>query len=298
MARGSFLIKGGKGKIGVGARQITPDEIIPMYKDYTEELYEIKHEIDEIGIVSNSNAAKLYYDRVPVLVVDKEEFSNATYFNPNPYIILKNANDEFFFGVDSSKPNSRFDPRGTVIKLDIGRLNLLFSRIPPTFYCLADDLPVYTSSRVTFYKIFPTSPNFINYNYSASLFYDFTIVREGIPKINADSSDLKLVDVTTSKSFIADEIKAEVKNEILFLTVKNAKTSTLGTELVDNLICKLPFNYRPSRSVNVSFINALGETFMGTLDKDGSVSINFKGRIEEGVYLHTSIPVLDTSNIL
>ncbi|CAL2093601.1 hypothetical protein T190611E02C_50183 [Tenacibaculum sp. 190524A05c] len=290
MARGSFLVKGGKGKIGLGERQITPDEIVNLGLDNSDEVSVLKKQLEGISLFNRLVYNILLYDRVPILVVKEENFSNSTYFNPNPYIILKNEKNEFFFGVDSSKPNSRFNPSGTLIKIETGSFGRTTSIIP-TFYCPADERAVYKDSRVTFYKLYPSSPNTINFNFSNALTYGFTAVREDFSK-NNDSFDLALIDVPTRANVTADEVKAEVKNGVLYLTVKNALTSDTNT--TSFVVCQVPPSYVPSRAINVSLFNQLGESFFGTLDTNGALTVIVNGKTQNGLYLHTSIPVLDT----
>lgn len=289
MARGSFLVKGGKGKVGFGERQITPNEIVSLGLDNSNEIFVINKQLQGLSLFNKRIYSNLIYDRVPVLVVKKENFSNSTYFNPNPYLILKNEKNEFFFGVDSSKPNSRFNPSGTLIKLETGASGRTTSIIP-TFYCPADERAVYKDSKVTFYKLYPFSPNTTNFNFSNALMYSFTSVREDFSKNNG-TLDLALIDVSPKAPITANEIKAEVKNDILYVTVKNAKTSDLSAKSF--LICQLPIGYRPSREINVSLFNQLGEVFMGTLSTNGALTVIVNGKTKEGLYLHTSIPVLD-----
>ncbi|CAL2093348.1 hypothetical protein [Tenacibaculum sp. 190524A05c] len=290
MGRGSFLIKGGKGKIGFGERQITPGDVVTLNEDNSEELFLVNRKLDGLALIANNSYRTLIYDRVPVLVVSNPDFSNPSYFNPNPYLILKNDKNEFFFGVDSSKPNSRFNPVGSMIKIDVNSTGRL-TNIIPTFFCPGDSGAVYKDSKVTFYKIYPTSPNTTSFNFSNGLTYSFTVTREDTP-VNNGAFNLALIDVPTRAAVTADEVKAEVKNGVLYLTVKNAITS--DTDAISFVICQVPASYVPSRAINVSLFNQLGESFFGTLDINGALTVIVNGKTQNGLYLHASVPVLDT----
>lgn len=200
MSKRRFLIKGGKGKIGVGERQIHPQEIIPIYEDNSLLFAGISRRLQGVEFLGRRNRSVLHYDRVPFIQMKNDTFSNsALFFNPNPYAIVKNTKDEFFFGIDRIKPNSRFNPQGTVIKLDINLYNDPFNPVPVSFYCLADEKITFQDNKRVFYKLYPSNSGVLSFNFRNSGFYNFSIIREGVSiKDNTSTVELKKIKVSLS----------------------------------------------------------------------------------------------------
>ncbi len=285
-----FLIRGGKGKIGVGERQISKEDIIITYENNFKELFQINNKLREVSFKTSLNTSIMNYHHLPFIQMDDDIFSRASlFFNPNSYALARNTKDEFFFGIDRNKPNSRFDPRGTVIKLDKALYNDPYNPRAVTFYCSSNEVPAYVKNSLVFYKIYPENSGVLSYDFSRHFSYNFSIIRESIPQVQNTSLDVKLIDVPVNTNVTANEIKAEVRASILYLTIKNAKTSLDGS--TSFLVCQLPSSYRPSKDFNLNFVNTLGDGFLGSIDTNGGITVKVNGKTEEGVFLQTAIPI-------
>ncbi len=283
--KGKFLIKGGKGKVGVGEQKIKEEDIVIIYKDILPEINKMEFFLnDQITFLDTdiiSNKSVLEYNRVTFTQMVNDDLSGVSIYNTG-YLLVKNTKGKFFLRI-KKREDIRFDPRGTLIKLfrpQGGNLDF-FTSI--AFYCLVNEAPTYVDGDNVFYKVYPENTETLSYDFGATT-YDFSIIRESMPS----SSDVKLIDVAPSLEVTANEIKAEVKSGILYLTIKNAKAST---KLTSFLICELPTNYIPSRSFNLNFINASGDSFLGEIDVNGKITVTVNNETEEGVYLQASIPI-------
>ena len=204
MSKRRFLIKGGKGKIGVGERQVRSEEIIPIYEDNSLLFAETNIRLRAAEFLGSSNRSIINYDSVPLIQMKNDDFSNSVgFFNPNPYAIVKNTKDEFFFGIDKSKPNARFNPQGTVIKLDANLYNNPYNPVPVSFYCLANEKITFQDNKRIFYKLNPSSTAVASFNFRTGSFYNFSIIREDVNlKEDTVTSEFKKVKVSLTAAQI------------------------------------------------------------------------------------------------
>lgn len=288
ISKGRFLIKGGKGRIGLGERQVAPDDIIVLYQDDSQEKLTINRKLTQTEFVSRFNKSIITYGDIPVIQANNDDFSNpGIYFNPNPYIIIINSKKEFYFGVDKTKPNSRFNPRGTYIKLDKTLYNNPFNPIPVAFYCEAHEEAVFTKGSISFYKLHLTNNRIANVAFTEG-FYNFSFYREEQIQQEEKNINLPLRDVPLNNGVTVSEAKAEVKESVLYLTIKGARSTNENVSGFS--ICTLPIGYRPKRNFNVQFFSNSGETFYGGIETNGNVTVNNNQKTNEQ-YLQIAIPV-------
>lgn len=288
--RGKFLIKGGKGKIGVGERQVSEEDIVTIYEDHSLELINLDSKLTEASSSTNINTLFLHYAGAHVFTVDNNDFSNSRYFGSgSPYVIIKNSQKEFFLGVNKNNIHtSRLDPRGIMLELRIELYDGLSQSNLIGFYCLANEKPIYNEGRILFYKIYPTSSVPNTFDFSESIRYSFSVVRENIPQLE-NTINLPLIDISPNANVIVNEIKAEVRAGILYLTIKDVKSSIEG--IFNFIICELPEGYRPKRNINVLFSAMEEGTSLGEVRTDGSVSISTILENNIGQYLQISLPL-------
>lgn len=288
LGKGRFIIKGGKGKIGNGERQIAPQDIVLLYQDRSEDINKINTIVSGLDFTTKFNKNILNYHRIPVLTANNDNFSNpGLYFNPSPYVIIINSKKEFFFGVDKTKPKSRFNPRGTFIKLDKNLYNNKYNPIAVEFYCSADEEAVYKNGGISFYKLHPNHNAIANLNFTERN-YNFSFYREELIESKDKNVNLPLRDLPLNGGTIATEAKAEVKESVLYVTIKAAKRTDSNTSGFS--ICILPVGYRPKRNFNVQFVSISGETFFGAIGTDGNIAVNNNKKANE-MYLQVAIPL-------
>ncbi|WP_028888356.1 hypothetical protein [Tenacibaculum ovolyticum] len=240
MSKRRFLIKGGKGKIGVGERQVRLEEIIPIYEDNSLLFAEMNIRLRGMEFLGSSNRSIINYNNVPLIQMKNDDFSNSVlFFNPNPYAIVKNTKNEFFFGIDKSKPNTRFNPQGTVIKLDANLYDNPYNPVPVSFYCLANEKITFQDNKRIFYKLNPSSTAVASFNFRNGSFYGFSIVREDINlKDDTVTSEFKTVKVSlTSAQLIKGEavslIPAQGKDTVIEL-VSTVYRFNIGSSVFNN----------------------------------------------------------------
>ncbi len=181
MAKRRFLVRGGKGRIGIGGQQLTENDIIPIYEDNSEKIYEIQN--NYFNLQQQADDAKrfalynsfVYTDQLP------DDFSGtSTFFNPNQYLLSKNSKGEFFFGIDRNKPDARLDIKGVFAQvIGTDRYRRSYGR----FYCLKGEEPAFENGSIVFYKI--EGQNLFLENLKR---YNFSIAREDVVNYKATNS--------------------------------------------------------------------------------------------------------------
>ncbi|WP_062054396.1 hypothetical protein [Aquimarina longa] len=192
MAKRRFLIKRGKGTIGIGARQIVKNEIIPIYENHSESLLNIQS--NYYNLEQKTSAIRQFTTYSTFIYTDQlpDDFSGANlYFNPNTYLVSKNTKGEYFFGIDRSKRNSRLDPKGI-----FGQImdNDEFQNSKGNFYCDKNENPTFEQGSIIFYKI---TANLSLSNFKS---YFFSVTREGIIVSDIGTIALTIDDLKDAQS--------------------------------------------------------------------------------------------------
>lgn len=238
MAKRRFLIKGGKGIIGIGGRQIEQNDILPIYEDSSEKF--LKLQSSYYNLEGKTNAIRQFVTYSTFIYTDqlKDDFSGANlYFNPNAYLVSKNTKGEYFFGIDRSKRNSRLDPKGI-----FGQImnNDEFQNSRGSFYCDKNENPTFEQGSIIFYKI---TTNLSLFNFKS---YFFSVTRESVKdvsgnfvtSVNGNTPDQNgNVEILSSATLQIDDLSdAQSDNSNVLLGTKEVPDSTGETRGARNVV--------------------------------------------------------------